>query len=267
VARVTFLPDGMPRTVSPRAVAAAWLRFTRVVPPQFAVGTARHETNYKINEQDVEPDGHTTGGIFQLDVPTASPYFSIGDAAAAGMPEKDIYDLDGACAVFAALCERRLTRILDAADKFLAGAGWGPLDRSSPPPDVWAYLAIGHNLGMGTCLKSIASYGLDWADFKRRNGDGAAKPLNIAIDRGSGVYGDDVISGGPDWEEDFADPFAVDDAGNVITDSAGAPIVIPEPLLSAATQSKLRLGLLGLLALLLILYAMGQARPWKVLAA
>jgi hypothetical protein len=240
---------GVRATVTPRAVAKAWLRETRVIPPQFAVGTALHESSYTLNEIDLPTAGskdHTTGGIFQLDVATFVP-INIGDAAAVGMPDKNIYDLADACAVFAALSERRLRRILDAADLWLADHQYGPLDHFNPPPDVWAYLALAHNQGLGACLKTIAAYGLDWADYKRRN-----PTVNISMVRNGRIYGDDAIGGGPDWLDEFANPFD--------EDAAGDEVAIPAPTISAAASSQLRLSLLVLLALLLVYYAMG-ARP------
>jgi hypothetical protein len=238
---------GVRNRVTPRAIAKAWLRETRIVPPQFSVGTALHETNYTANELDIEPNGHTTGGLFMLDVPTLSPPI-IGDAIAVGMPEKNIYDLADACAVFAALSERRLRRILDATDLWLADHGFGPVDHDNPPPDVWAYLALAHNQGLGACLKTIATYGMNWEDYKRRN-----PSVNISMVRNGRIYGDDAISGGPDWLDEFGIPFE--------EDAAGDEVAIPAPAISAAASSQLRLGLLALVALLLLYYLAMGARP------
>lgn len=242
---------------SPRAIAQSWLKASRVIPPQFAVGTAYHETSYTVNELDVEPDGHTTGGVFQSDVATVDP-LNIGDAAKVGMPELDIFDLDDACMVFAALCERNLKKIFDAVDAWNGARGLPLIDRDVPPPDVWSYLALAHNQGIGStsstkgALGTIAHFGLDWADYKRRN---AGQPWGaIATDRGHGIYGDDVVTGGPDWRDEYASPF----------DEAGNPIAAPT--VSAGAQSQLRLGLLALLGLLLLYAVVSGARPWKVIA-
>jgi hypothetical protein len=239
------------RFTSPASICAEWLRCTRVVPPQFALGTALHESSYKLNEVDVEPNGHTTGGLFQSDLPTLSP-FIVGDAIVAGMPEKNIFYLEDACAVFAAMCERSLGRIYGAVDAWNDAHGWGPIDRDNPPADVWAYLAIAHNQGAGAAVKTIRAYGLDWTDYKRRN-----PTVNIAMARAGGTYGDDVISGGPDWREEYGQPFEQDDAGNMVE--------IPEPTISAGASSQLRLGLLALLALLVAYAVMTGAKPWKVM--
>lgn len=226
-------------TTTPKAIAQAWLRWTREIPPQFAVGTALHESSYTVNEHDVEPNGHETGGVFQLDVPSfsSSSGIIVGDANAAGMLEKDVYTLDDACAIFASRCSSYLRRIISAAK----------LDAGNLPPDVWAYVAIAHNQGIGAALKSIQQYGLDWSAYKARN----AGQVNIATDRGNGVYGDDVITGGPDWEDSYASPF----------DDTGAPI--PAPTVDAATSTKIRLGLLALLVLLVALSLLQPRSPLK----
>lgn len=227
------------------AGAAAWLRVEGVIPPQFAVGTMRHETNYVVNERDVEPNGHTTAGVFQLDLPTLVP-FVLGDAVAAGMPEKNVYDLDDACAIFAARCRYYLARIFAAAADYNSANGIAPFDESNPPADVWAYVAIAHNQGLGSAssgkgaLGSIAQYGLDWSAYKQRN----AGAVNIATDRGSGVYGDDVISGGPDFTPGMATaPF---DGGGALT-------------IDAYTSSRLRFALLlGLVAACLYFFVLNR---------
>ena len=58
------------RSESARLIAQEWLRWTRVIPPQFAVGTALHETNYTLNEEDTDTSSSgntiTTYGLFQL---------------------------------------------------------------------------------------------------------------------------------------------------------------------------------------------------------
>jgi hypothetical protein len=56
--------------------------------------------------------------------------------------------------------------------------------------DVWAYLALAHNQGLGAALKTIRTYGLDWDAYKKRN------PTMTGIIE----YGDDCISGGPAWK-------------------------------------------------------------------
>lgn len=235
------------RQTTPAEIARAWLAVTRRIPPQFAVGTAYHESGYALNELDIEPNGHSTGGLFQLDVPTAFPLI-IGDAVAAGMPEKSVYRLDDACAIFAALCERRLERLIDATNIWNENNRQARIDEGDLPDDIWSYLAIAHNQGLGAALHTIAYYGLDWRAYQRRNSSNPAQWANITRDTGHGIYGDDVVTGGPHWQEEYASPF----------DEGGAPI--PTPFVGAATVSRLRLGLFALLALLILYAAMVKVR-------
>lgn len=227
-------PGAEPLRAAPADIAAAWLRVSRRIPPTFAVGVALHETGYATNELDTEVSGKQTGGVFQLDVS------GITDAVRAGFPELSPYDLDGACQIFAVRCERDLLPPLLAAfggdeASFWARGGAG-------------YLAWAHNAGLydnvhddGTKstgpLSSIQRSGLDWTAFRQRN-DGTAYGDRI------GPYGSDAISGGPDWRDEYANPF----------DATGA--AIPAPLVSASTAASLRLGLVALLALLLLVAAL-----------
>jgi hypothetical protein len=231
---------GADRQLSSAAdVAAAWLQASTVIPPQFAVGTAKHETSYTLNERDTEPSGKQTGGIFQLTLGGTSQDL-LGDAALQGFPEADVYTLAGSCKVFAAKQERQLAKIQAAVDSYNAANGIAAIDWSSPPTDVWAYLGYAHNVGIGSassgkgCLATIARYGLNWEAFKQRN----AGKVNFATDRDGGVYGDDCISGGADFTSDMA----------------AASSSSPAPLVSARNEARLRVGLLvALLALLLAL--------------
>lgn len=227
------------------AVAAAWLRSGEtVVPVQVAVGTSLHEGNYAVNIRNIESNGHTTGGVFELDLPTISPYFSKGDAVAALMPLKDPFDLDDACSIFASLCRYRLARIIRAANAWETKKQSGMVWPDEPPAgsQVWAYVGMAHNLGLGSALTSIQSYGLDWSGYKTRN-----PTINFAIDRGSGIYGDDVITGGVDWKDSFSSPF----------DSSGAAIDVST--VDAYTSSKIRLALLiTLLGLVVYFFAINR---------
>jgi hypothetical protein len=220
-----------------RAVAAAWYAVERDIPTSFAVGVALHESNYATNIRDIETSGHTTGGIFEVDLPTIYPYAEIGDAARVKMPWLDPFDLDDCCKIFAARSRSNLLRIVAAANKWNAAHGLAAISSDAPTPDVYSYMAIAHNQGTGAALLSIQTYGMDWAAYKARpeNVD-----VNVAIDRGSGIYGDDVRSGGVDFTSDMLTPF----------DASGA--VIPPPVIDAFMQSQLLLGvclvLLGLVA-------------------
>lgn len=156
--------------VTPEQVieACTSARVVTDIPPRFFVGTAQHETNFAINEIDTEPNGFVTEGIYQI---------SREEATEVGMPKADLLDLDVATVVFTRLMEKRLSRILSKTTH--------PVKE-----DVWAYLAIAHNQGLGAALKTIEAHGLDWAAYKKRN------PKVRIVSSG---YGDNVITGGPRW--------------------------------------------------------------------
>jgi hypothetical protein len=223
-----------------RAVAIAWYKVERDIPTSWAVGVSLHEGNYAINIRDIEPNGHTTGGVFEVDLPTLSPYPEIGDAARVKMPWLNPFDLDDCCKIFAARSRSNLLRIVAAANKWNAAKGLPLIASNPPPPDVYSYMAIAHNQGLGAALLSIQTYGMDWAAYKARPENAN---VNVAIDRGSGIYGDDVVSGGVDFTSDMLAPF----------DASGA--VIPPPVIDAFVQSQLMLvALLGLLALVVYFF-------------
>lgn len=156
-------------------VVASALKFSSLIAPQFFVGTAQHETNFAVNEEDTEESGYVSTGIYQL---------SRGEAVSVGLPLASLVDLDDSSQVFASLCEARFRAIALAAG----------FDTSAPPADAWAYLAIAHNQGLTAALKTINQYGLDWAGYKARN------PSVRIVSSG---YGDDVISGGASWSPDL----------------------------------------------------------------
>lgn len=162
--REEFPPDDKRVQVSADDVRAAWAKYTTRIPVQFAVGTAEHESTFTINEVDTEPSGFVSKGIFQL---------SDDEARSAGMPDADLLSLDDSARVFARISEKRLDALISAAK----------LDPAALPADVWAYLALAHNQGLGAALKTVKAYGLDWSAYKQRNPD-----LVASIGR----YGDDT---------------------------------------------------------------------------
>lgn len=157
----------------PLDVKNIWEQFSSI-PSTFAVGTAQHETNFAINELDTEENGFQTWGIYQI---------SKEEAKEVGMPDADLLNLVSASQVFAKLMEKRLIEIVKACK--LQGTPYVEF-----PKDIWAYLAIAHNQGLAASLKTIKSYGLDWEGYKKRN------PTIRIVSSG---YGDDVITGGPDY--------------------------------------------------------------------
>ena len=141
---------------------------------QYAFGTAQHETDFTLNEVDVEMSGFCSKGIFQL---------SEEEAGQAHNPGANLLDLDDSCQVLMSISAHRLDMIAQEA-KLVA---------SNPfPPDAWAYLVIAHNQGPMAAVKTIRRYGLDWAAYKQRNAITEPKLL---------AYGDDCISGGAKFPE------------------------------------------------------------------
>lgn len=183
---IQFVPDGVRVRVSPGDVAMLWQRMALpaltvagplTIPPQYACGTAQHETDYTINEVDTEPSGFVSKGIFQL---------SDEEAQEAGDPTANMLTLPGAISVLLPIAQKRVQKLVAAAQ-----AVQGDSLANAMNGDLWAYLALAHNQGLGAALKTIGMHGLDWRAYKDRNphlADMAA-------------YGDDCISGGARWGE------------------------------------------------------------------
>lgn len=197
--REEFLPDGRRRFVAMADLIGAWEATGTTIPAQFAVGVAIHETQGTWNERDTEPpDEHgvviITDGVFQLE---DSEQISLGFRG-------DLFDVTHAALVFARLMEQKLVGILAAA-KVMVGA--------QPPIDTWPFLAIAHNQGAHAAVTSIELHGLNWAAYQARNlrvagaavvaakcdEEKAAAIAKLAWWHKVCAYGDDVISGGPDW--------------------------------------------------------------------
>jgi hypothetical protein len=230
------------------AVAIAWYRVEREIPTATAVGFASHESGYATNIHTVEPNGHTTGGVFEIDLPSVYPYFNKGDAVAVGAPWLNWWDLNDCCAIFAARLRGYKVRIIAAANAYNAANGANPIDETALPADLYSYLGIAHNMGIGTALQSIKTYGMDWAAFKARPENAG---LNIVQARSGGTYGDDVVSGGPDFTEAMIVPF----------DSAGA--LIPPPAIDAFWWSNIRLALFVALVVAVLYFFAVNKTPLK----
>lgn len=167
--------------VAPDDIVRAWLAASSLISPRFALGTALHETNYIVNERSAgdQGDGSDSDGIYQL---------SRSEAIRAGHPAADLFDLEEATTVFAILMERNLEEIQSLAPD------------NAGSPDVRAYLSISHNQGMQAVRDTIKQHGLDWAGYVARN-KGISKPgFNGAA---IVAYGNDVISGGPDYRPEW----------------------------------------------------------------
>lgn len=170
---VEFHPDGHRIRVSPGVLAATWRQHSERIPAQYAVGTAQHESDFSLNEVDTEPSGFRSLGLFQL---------SSEERLHSPRPMADLLTLEGSCAVLAYVAERRLDAIIRIAGFDPAGA---------LPADVWAYLALAHNQGLGACERTLNTHRLAWSAYKLRN----PQLANL------GAYGDDCISGGERWPE------------------------------------------------------------------
>jgi hypothetical protein len=162
--------------LSPSEVVTLWKKYSTDIPARFALGSAYHESHYNPGENDIgdQPNqaDSTSYGLYQLN----------RTEQAAALVFGDLNDADTNTKVFAAVQATRLAAIRAAS---------GGDDHGD---DVWAYLGMSHNMGLGSTLKTIAQHGLDWQAYKDRNPD-----LKFV----TGGYGDDCISGGPDWSNDF----------------------------------------------------------------
>lgn len=158
--------------IDPATVAMLARQATARIPAQYFVGTAQHESNFAANEIDTEESGYVSKGLYQIAEDEAAPI----------MHGANLCDPVIATLVFARLQERRLDAILAHVP-------------NAKQPDVWAYLAIAHNEGLGTwaadgkgALGTICRNGVNWPGYKARN---YGRPICD--------YGDDVISGGARW--------------------------------------------------------------------
>lgn len=175
--------------VSPSEIVSLWSKYTTRIPAQFAVGLAERESSFDASEVDdyksgtrVTPvdGGKYTVGLFQI---SESEYREIeGDTGQWYVTA--LQDVETNVRVFARYMEKRLDTI-----ESLAGA---------KEPDVWAYLALAHNAGIGMVRETIQKYGMDWEAFKTRN---------AGTDQGKrwARYGDAAINGGTKWTDAIAE--------------------------------------------------------------
>lgn len=178
--------------VDPSDVLAVARSVSSRIPGQFFVGTAQHESNFTVNERDSgdQGDGTDSDGIFQL---------SRSEAVKAGHPAADLFDLGDSATVFAILMHRNLDRILAAQEQ------WTGTGIPGGPGDVWAYLSMSHNQGIGAVEESIKRYGLNYSGpngYRERNKGIVKQGFN-----GPNIvaYCDDVISGGSAWRAEWND--------------------------------------------------------------
>lgn len=181
-----YVLDGAPPTRDRRAaklltgvhvrdvVVAAQARLGLAnIDPRYFVATCFHEAGCT-NEWDTEvatasnPTGFTSVGAYQLSADEAQRY---------GYKLVDMLDLTKAteCMIMVAEHNRHVLR------EYAGITG-------DDPPDMRAYLALGHNQGLGAARKTITAHGMDWDAYRERNPGAAILK-----------YGDDCISGGPEW--------------------------------------------------------------------
>ncbi len=249
MATVRFLADastpaGQRHTTSARAVVEAWLRVTSTIPAYVAVGMAERESSFTLNEEDTEEDGYVSTGIFQLGGDTRRSALARGLVSAA---VADFCNLDDSCKVLACVLEGNLATIIKTAiDASARGLGKSPYDASGTLiPDVWAYLAVSHNIGMGSAsnsnpggkgiLPGLVAFGLDWPRaFVAAHPSMADRQVN---------YGNTAMSGGSKWTADLGE-------------------LLPAP--SAGVASKVERG--GVLFLLLAIVGLLFAVGWRSLS-
>ncbi len=159
------------------------------IDPRYYVGTCFHEAGC-LNEWDTEvatascPPGFVSVGPYQIGDEEARRY---------GFHLEDMIDLDKATACMVRMSEdnrRSLRATASLSDRApdpsyvdLSGQHW-------PGGMMRAYLAIAHNKGMGFARLTIQRFKMDWTSYKERN------PTDDIVDHG---YGDDCITGGPEW--------------------------------------------------------------------
>lgn len=208
--KVEFLPDGKRKLALPEDIVRVWKRHSDR-DPRFALGTSDHESSLTLNEKDTEPSGFVSMGIYQI---------SEDEMRHVGMPEADPYDLEDCTIVFAKLTEEREVAICRALPPIRPTDSNYYEAMTRRTVSMPAYLFIAHNQGLAACLKSIRTWGMNWESYKSRNEDEAKKALAAAQESGDKdrikaaqdklkwwydvfAYGNDVISGGRHWTDDF----------------------------------------------------------------
>lgn len=210
MATTRFLADGSVdegtrHTCSAEDVVRAWIASTSIIPAYVAVGMAERESSFTLNEEDTEDSGYVSTGIFQLGDDTRRQAVKRGLVSATWA---DFTKLDDSCKVLSCTLEENLQAILVAAvDAFSRGLGKNPTDENGQPiPDVWAYVAVSHNIGLGSksndnaggagVLPGIVHYGLSWPD--------AFVTAHPSMQDRQVRYGNTAMSGGAQWTTDLA---------------------------------------------------------------
>lgn len=168
--------------------AQADLQMTNI-DPRYYVGTCFHEAGCE-NEWDTEiatascVPGFVSVGAYQIGQEEAGRF---------GFKLEDMLDLDKSSSCMIQLAEYNRKQVRIAAK--LIGNDQDP-DYTDANGTVWkagtmrAYLAIAHNHGVGYMHATVARYGLDWGAYKTRN------PADNIVNH---HYGEDAVTGGPQW--------------------------------------------------------------------
>lgn len=141
------------------------------IPLQYFIGTAERENGFATNGRSIEAGGMVTDGLYQINSSEA--------------PGVNLLDPVANTTAFVKLARRNLVTIRNA------------VPGEVKTPDVWAYLGLAHNQGLGAVRKTIAAHGCDWEAYKARN---AKHPEGPRWAR----YGDACITGGARWAEALA---------------------------------------------------------------
>jgi hypothetical protein len=200
-----------------------WKRLTNI-PVRYIIGTVQHESDFVEDGADINDGGtgRDTIGLTRID--SGETDGVLKSLFWTGKTKVNLRNGEDNLHVYAALCETRLVALKLAA-------GLTGTDNADCPPDLWAYLAMAHNMGQGAALKSIASYGLDWDAYRARN------PGLPFVSKG---YGDDVISGGRYWTDDL-------DSAEEETDEDGVTVEPSTGLLTRLVMLALAAGALWFL--------------------
>lgn len=156
--------------------------------PRYFVGTAYKETNFAANEIDTEDSGFVSKGLYQISEEE--------NRIANGVRRVELLDPIQSTLTLYRLTVARLKRC--------EAAGFIRY------PDIYAYLGVCHNEGDAAGPRSIAKWGCDWPEYKRRNLESAQRMLANAITieekalaakemdrvRRISAYGDAMITGG-----------------------------------------------------------------------
>lgn len=150
------------------------------IPLGFFIATAQHESGFNAGNQEPNDQEGGSWGIYALGPREFASELGMS------VDISQFLDLYQATDLFARLSEARVERLR-------AAAGLGPYDDADG--ELWAYLFLAHNQGIGAAIKTIENNGLDWEAYVARN---AGNPKL----GGFVSYGNDVIAavkayGGP----------------------------------------------------------------------